>query len=221
MILFHTREPLAMTNLFETHSDLGNFLYRVTDNGGSTIDRYTVAFADGSFLAISCEPSLQNGDAEWFYDLDPEAMSEAVSNGIEIDIAFCDLPQSIQDDVIRHLNAVFFDQLAEIVNRDETAVAPDRASAISNTPLECRAGAGIYFTNDAFFVKIDSAIGNDLGPFASAREVLLASLPDRRLFRSPELQSTVEINRTTPDADVAKAVATLECRVASSVTRAP
>ena len=39
--------------LFETGADLGEYLFRITDNGGETADRYTVIFSDGDYLTMS------------------------------------------------------------------------------------------------------------------------------------------------------------------------
>ena len=65
-------------DVFHTLNDLKPFVFRITDNGGETADRYTIATCDGSYLSMSNNPYSPQGVCLTGDGLDPLRMDERV-----------------------------------------------------------------------------------------------------------------------------------------------
>lgn len=199
-------------SVFQSPEDLSGYLFRIVDNGGSTADRYTVVFSDGSYIGMSGAPTHPQGVSMWGEDIDPATVEGWVENGEAVDLALGDLPE----DLIRHIldrnNEGLRDFLESVEAKDPVAVAPDRDSAEVNEGTSGCLGKGIYWTEEGYRIRLDGWIEDDLGPFASAREAILASLPDEHGFSGPEYHSSLDVMRLEPDPEVAAKVAKLEAR---------
>jgi hypothetical protein len=202
-----------MTDLFQSADDLGEYLFRIIDNGGASADRYTVATSDGDGFALSGAPSHPQGVSLSIEDLDPAYMETEVSEGRAVDLGWHDLPAHIRAHVIGRLNAAWGGYLADL---ESGGIPAERARAEVNEATHRDAGKGIYGTPGAYFVRMDGPAEDDRGPFATAREALLATLPDHYGLAGPEYHSTATNGASEagePSPEVAAAVAALEARV--------
>lgn len=201
-----------MTKLFETPAELATYIFRITDNCGQSADRYTVAFTDGSYLALSSHPTSPVGVSMVGEDLDPQVMREWVDEGEAIDLALGDLPEGHVEHIMARCNQGFSDFVRRAEARDETIVAKTRKDAKENTGSHISFGEGIY-TDDYiyFYVKREGMdIEDDLGPYLTVREALLATVPDAHSVSGPEYHSSTDVSRMEPDDDIATAVRALE-----------
>lgn len=201
-----------MKRLFENPKDLDDYLFRITDNGGSSADRYTVAFSDGSYLGLSSYPSHPQGISISGEALDPEVMTDWVESGQAVDLALGDLPQPLINHILYRNNEGFGDFLERVEAKDPAAVAANRDAAEVNDGLHTSSGEGIYWTEDAYHVRLDGPPDDDRGPFIAARQAVLASLPDRYGLAGPEHHSTVDVMRLAPDEGVLAQVVALEAK---------
>lgn len=196
-------------NLFNNAADLSGYLFRITDNGGATADRYTVAFSDGDCLCLSGSPSHPQG-ISMCSEFDPQVPADAVENGTEVDLAWGDLPEHIRAHVLARINEGWRDFL-EAANAAET-----RDAAEQNEGLPDSGGVGIYRDGD-FYVRRDGARSDDLGPYPTYREALLASLPSEYSLSGPEYHSTAMgnggLNTNDSHPEIQAAIAALEARV--------
>lgn len=202
--------------LFESMSDLARsgYVFRIQDNGGSSADRYTVAFCDGDHLALSRNPSHPQGVSLWGQGIDPAAMAAWAEDGEAVDLALGDLPGNVAAHLLARVNQGWADFLAAVEAREPHAVAPDRASAAVNHGLHDSAGAGIYATPEGLRVRLDGAhAADDRGPYPGAREALLATLPDAYALSGPEHHPAVDPNGLDASPEGAERVAELEARV--------
>jgi hypothetical protein len=213
-----------MTNVFEKPEDLSEYLFRIVDNGGSTADRYTVVFSDGSYLGMSSNPTHPQGVSMAGESIDPQVLSDWIEEGEAVDLALGDLPPKLIEHIMFRNNEgledfvenVERDRAAAILNDGNdfvpTVIALTRDKAEENDGCYDCLGKGIYLSGDKFMVKLDGNPEDDRGPYETAREVVLATLPDQYSFSGPEYHSTVEVMRLTPDPEVQAAVKTLEAR---------
>lgn len=202
-----------MPVVFESPSDLSEYLFRITDNGGSSADRYTVAFSDGSYFALSGSPTHPQGVSLSGEGLDPATLQEEVESGEAIDLAIGDLPPHIVQHILYRNNEGFADFLADVEAGKPHAVAPDRATASVNEGTRDSLGKGIYAAADGLRIRLDGPPDDDRGPFATAREAVLASLPDQYGFAGPEYHSTADdLMRLEPSQEVKERIAELEAK---------
>lgn len=202
-----------MPNVFLSPSDLSEYLFRIVDNGGASADRYTVAFSDGSYLAMSAAPTHPQGVSMCGEGLDPQILEEWVSSGEAVDLALGDLPRHLVQHILDRNNQGLSDFLADVEMKRPHAVAPSRKTAEQNDGTQTCLGKGIYFTDNAFFVRLDGDPSDDRGPFETAREAVLASLPEQYSLAGPEYQSTIDdLMRLAPSEEVAKQIAELEAK---------
>jgi len=201
-----------MSVVFESPSDLSEYLFRIVDNGGSSADRYTVAFSDGSYLALSGSPTHPQGVSISGEGLDPAVMQEWVENGEAVDLALGDLPPHIVRHILHRNNEGFADFLEAVEAGDPRAVAPRREDAGVNEGTHDSLGKGIYSTPGGYRVRLDGHPDDDRGPFATAREAVLASLPDQYGLSGPEYHSTMDLMRMEPSQEVKDRIAELEAR---------
>jgi len=199
--------------LFTSSADLGEYLFRITDNGGATADRYTVAFSDGECLCLSSYPSHPQGVSQTS-EFDPQALQDRIDDGTEIDLSWGDLPLDIRSHVLARLNEGFRDFLSE------AKAATSRDDAKENEGLHSSAGDGIYTKEGAFYIKREGDDdSDDLGPYETFRDALLASLPDHYSLSGPEYHSTATGNGPVTDEShpaIQAALQALESRVRSA-----
>lgn len=180
-----------MLKTFKTGADLGGYLFRITDNGGATADRYTVVFSDGDYLSMSAYPSHPQGVSMWGEGLDVGGLSDRVEEGREVDLSWGCLPETIRAHVLYRLNEGWADFLEKIEARDPSAVAASRDDAEENDGLHDTAGKGIYIGEDgALWIKATDDPAEDYGPYDDAAKALRMTMPDEYSLSGPEYQST-------------------------------
>ena len=202
-----------MSRLFKSPSDLGDYLFRIVDNGGATADRYTVIFSDGDYLRLSANPTHPQGVSQWGEKIDPQVMVDWVKKSWCVDIALGDLPEGVVDHVVARCNEALEDFLQSVESCDPAAVAPSRDSAEENDGSHLCAGKGLYGGTGGYFVKLDGEVDHDRGPFLTAREAMIASLPDHYSLAGVEYHSPLDASRTEPSAEVARKVEELEAQI--------
>lgn len=201
-----------MSKLFETVEQMAasGYVFRIVDNGGATADRYTVAFCDGSYLALSGAPTHPQGFSQSGDGLGPQYLSDAVESGTQVDLALGDLPRNIVEHIM-HRNNEGFAHFVEIIEaRQLPNVAPSRSKAKVNEGLRDSLGDGIYLSKGAYHIRSDGRKEDDLGPYATAREALIATLPQACDMAGEEYHSTVNVECLEPTEGVSEQVARLE-----------
>lgn len=201
-----------MLELFPTVADLAKsgYVFRITDNGGASADRYTVIFSDGDYLAMSGAPSHPQGVSLSGDCIDLQGVAERVESGEEIDLALGDLPDGLAEHIRFRLNQGWADFLEAVDTNKPDAVAKTRELADPNEGLCDQGGIGIYAAGDGFCVRLDTDDAReDRGPFMNARDALLATLPDQYSLAGEEYHSTVTVGRLEPDSEVLAKVADL------------
>lgn len=203
-----------MADVFEKPEDLSDYLFRIVDNGGASADRYTVVFSDGSFLSMSADPESAHGVSICDEFIDPQVVSNWVEEGQAVDLALGDLAPHLIQHIMDRNNDGLADFLAAVERREVHAVSASRDDAQANEGGYDTLGKGIYLLDDKLMVKMDGG-PDDRGPFETAREAVLATMPDEHSLAGPEYHSTVDVMRLGPDASVLASVKTLEaCRKA-------
>lgn len=207
-----------MPRLFRTPAELARsgFIFRIQDNGGATVDRYTVAFSDGDFLALSSDPSHPCGVSLWGERIDPAHMNEQAENGEAVDMAFGDLPREMREHVWSRVNDGWRDFLGAVEAGAAHAVAPSRNEAGRHEGLPGDGGVGIYRSGRLFRVRDGESTGReDSGPFRTFRRALLHTLPQPYDLAGPEYHSPLNVGSMRPTAGVRAKVRALESRVAA------
>jgi hypothetical protein len=198
-------------NVFEKPEDLSDYLFRIVDNGGSSADRYTVVFSDGSYLGMSGSPTHPQGVSMWGEGIDPQVLEDWVEEGSAIDLALGDLPPHLVQHILDRNNEGLEDLLDAVEQKLPHAVSDTRDAAEANEGGSDTLGKGIYLKDGKYMVKMDGG-PDDRGPFDSAREAVLNTLPDEYSLSGPEYHSGVDLLRMTPDPAVLAAVKALEAR---------
>lgn len=201
-----------MTDVFQTPSDLSDYLFRIVDNGGSSVDRYTVVFSDGTYLALSGSPTHPQGFSQSGEDLDPAVIQKWVETGDSVDLALGDLPPNLVQHILDRNNEGLRDFLEAVEAKEPYAVAATRELAKENDGTHTCLGIGIYSTDENYYVRLEGDPGDDRGPYLTAREAVLATLPDEYSLAGPEYQSSVEVMRLEPSPEVLEAIAKLEAQ---------
>ncbi len=207
--------------LFESAADLGGYLFRITDNGGATADRYTVVFSDGNYLTLSAGPSDPQGVSQWGERIDVAHLANCVEIGQEVDLSWGCLPENVRAHVLSRANDMWRDFLANVEACHPDAVKPSRADAGANEGGPECGGQGIYRKGGLYFINRGEGADDDLGPFDTARAVLLASLPDEHDLSGPEYYSDALGNdggdhTDTAHPEIMARVAALEERVSGA-----
>lgn len=200
-----------MADVFEKPEDLSDYLFRIVDNGGSSADRYTVVFSDGSYLGMSGSPSHPQGVSMCGEGIDPQVIEDWVEKGEAVDLALGDLPKHLVDHILFRNNEGLEDFLLAVENKEPHAVSKNRDDAEANEGGYDTLGKGIYLIGEQYMVKMDGG-PDDRGPFDTAREAILNTMPDDYGFSGPEYHSSVDVMRMTPDPAVTEAVKALEAR---------
>lgn len=209
---------------FDTVRELASseYLFRIQDNGGDSADRYTVAFSDGDYLAMSGSPSHPQGVSLSGEDLDPQVLQESHENGRGIDMAMGDLPQNLQEHILFRVNQGFQDYLAFMQDQVDGKLKPGtphpiavcRDDAEPNDGQPSSVGKGIYMSGDAFWVRMDCMdSSDDRGPCNDVAQALRDTLPDPHSLAGEEYHSTVDVARMEPSDQVASAIRELEAKV--------
>ncbi len=201
-----------MANVFEKPSDMSEYLFRIVDNGGQTADRYMVMFTDGSFLGLSASPSHPQGFSQWGEGMDPAMVQEWIDDGEVVDLALGDLPEGLAEHIMARNNQGLEDFLARVEAKEPYAVAPSRRKAEANEGIHDSLGKGIYASPEGYRVRLDGDPEDDRGPYDTAREVVLATIPDAHGFAGEEYHSTTDVARMEPNAEIKAKVAELEAR---------
>jgi hypothetical protein len=200
-----------MADVFEKPEDLSDYLFRIVDNGGSSADRYTVVFSDGSHLGMSASPTHPQGVSMWGEGIDPQVLEDWVDEGSAIDLALGDLPPHLVQHILDRNNEGLEDLLDAVEQKLPHAVSTTRDDAEANEGGHDTLGKGIYLKDGKYMVKMDGG-PDDRGPFDTAREAVLNTLPDEYSLSGPEYHSGVDLMRMTPDPAVLEAVKALEAR---------
>lgn len=201
-----------MADVFEKPEDLSDYLFRIVDNGGSSADRYTVVFCDGSYLALSANPSHPQGVSLSDEGIDPQVLEDWVEEGEAVELALGDLPKHLVDHILFRNNEGMEDFLQLVEDKDPKVVFANRDDAEANEGLSDTLGKGIYLNKDGqYMIKMEGG-PDDRGPFDTARETLLNTMPDAYSLSGPEYHSGVDVMRMTPDPAVLEAVKALEAR---------
>jgi len=193
---------MSDTDLFATLEDLKPFVFRITDNGGQSADRFTVVTCDGDYYGMSTNPFHPQGVGMTGEGIDLQWLDERTAAGLDRDLRWIDLPEACRRCVHDGLNDGFRDYVKA------AAAAPDRASALSyegwrelqatarenghnGGPVEC-----IYVDGDAFRIRNDDRMeteGEDPGPYATFREAVLSILPDQHDLSGPEYHVEIDM----------------------------
>lgn len=201
-----------MTNLFQSPEDLGEYLFRITDNGGRSADRYTVSFSDGSYLALSGNPSHPLGVSQSGENIDPSGMTERVESGEEVDLALGDLAEHLVSHILYRCNEGFRVFLEAVESGIPSAVAATREVAQINDGTSSSLGVGIYRSDEGYMVRKEDP-ENDYGPYETAREAVMASLPGHYAVSGPEYHSTIDVISLEPTEGIKERIAALEAQV--------
>lgn len=204
--------------LFETGADLGEYLFRITDNGGETADRYTVIFSDGDYLTMSAYPSHPQGVSLWGEAIDVQGVADRIEAGEEVDLSWGCLPESIRAHVLSRVNEGWRDFLEAVAAKAPHAVAPNRDAAEENDGLNSSGGKGLYLDDaGAYWIKRDNyEQGDDYGPFTDPVTALRWTLPEAYSLAGEEYHSTVmgdgAPHSETAHPEIMAAVAALEAK---------
>jgi hypothetical protein len=196
--------------LFPTIEDLAKsgFLFRIQDSGPGTIDRITVVFCDGDYLALSL---TGGGFSMWGEGLDPLVMAEKAESKEVVDLALGDLTPELQNNILYRVNEAFEDALQGGGRLDPKYVAQGREKAAIHYGLFSDAGDGIYRNSEGqFSVRMEGSGMEDRGPYATYREALLMTLPEDYSLCGPEYHPSIDVASLVPTPGAAEAIAALE-----------
>ena len=188
------------------------YIFRITDNGGATLDRITVIFCDGDHLSLS---ETGAGVSMWGEGIDVAGWNDRVEAGTEVDLAIGDLRPELQDHILRRVNEAWQDYLDALNDPHGTAVAQTRDNAEVNEGTHDSGGKGIYAAGSAFCVHLDGDYASDdRGPYLTTRQALAATLPDDYSLSGPEYHSPLDVSRLKPTAGVKAKLRRLEKKAA-------
>ena len=188
------------------------YIFRITDNGGATLDRITVIFCDGDYLSLS---ETGAGVSTWCEGIDVAGWNDRVEAGTEVDLAIGDLRPELQDHILRRVNEAWQDYLDALNDPHGTAVAQTRDNAEVNEGTHDSGGKGIYAAGSAFCVRLDwDYASDDRGPFQAVRQALAATLPNDYSLSGPEYHSALDVSRLKPTAGVKAKLRRLEKKAA-------
>ncbi|QXN71578.1 hypothetical protein RCIROH_79 [Rhodobacter phage RcIroh] len=188
------------------------YIFRITDNGGASLDRITVIFCDGDYLSLS---ETGAGVSMWGEGIDVADWNDRVEAGTEVDLAIGDLRPELQDHILRRVNEAWQDYLDALADPQATAVAQTRDKAEVNEGTHDSGGKGIYAAGSGFCVRLDGEYASDdRGPFQTARQALAATLPDDYSLSGPEYHSALDVSRLKPTPGIKAKLRRLEKKAA-------
>jgi hypothetical protein len=171
------------TNLFQSTDDMKPFVFRITDSGEETIDRLTVTFCDGDYLALS---ETGAGFSQWGEAIDPAVQEEWVCTEEAKDLSLDDLVPGLVEHIRGRLNEAF----RHLMEAPDQIIAKDRDSAEPHEGTHKSAGEGLYRKGEEIWIRRDGA-DEDLGPYPDFRHAYLQTLPEAYCLAGPEYHSTV------------------------------
>lgn len=180
-------------NLFESLNDLKPFIFRITDNGGATADRFTIITCDGDYFGACANPTHPQGFGMWGEGGDPVGYAaEQVESGESRDLRWIDLPETVRNCVLNGLNHGFEDFIEAapaFATRDEAGNYDGTWRPNDRDPLP------IYRDGDLFRVKDSDREyeGEPDNDFPTFREAVLYILPDDYTLSGPEYHTTVDL----------------------------
>lgn len=177
--------------LFESVEELkdSGYIFRITDNGGKTFDRFTIIFCDGDYFGSSCNPCHPQGFGQSGEDIDLQGLENRIEGGEERDLRWIDLPEAVRDCVLGMLNQAFADYL-----ETNGEGLPARREDVEFGRLNNWSQYGLYKTPEGFKVAIEGEDPeSDFGPFATFKEVVIASLPQDYDLSGPEYHTPVDL----------------------------
>ena len=172
-------------DLFHTLDEVKPFVFRITDNGGATADRYTIALCDGSYVSMSKDPYNPAGVCLSGENFDPAITDARVEEGIEHDIRWIDLPKDCQRSFFEGENAGYYDWLSAF----SPPQSRDEAQDISELSGADKIAKGIFGVEGEYYVLNEEVEG----PFKTLREAVLYTLPDENDLSGPEYHPTIDI----------------------------
>ena len=188
------------------------YIFRITDNGGASLDRITVIFCDGDHLSLS---ETGAGVSMWGEGIDVADWNDRVEAGTEVDLAIGDLRPELQDHILRRVNEAWQDYLDSLNRLYNSALAQTREKAEVTEGTHDSGGKGIYAAGSAFCVRLDGDYASDdRGPFQTARQALAATLPDDYSLSGREYHSSLDVSRLKPTAGVKAKLRRLEKKAA-------
>ncbi len=188
------------------------YIFRITDNGGASLDRITVIFSDGDHLSLS---ETGAGVSMWGGGIDVADWNDRVEAGTEVDLAIGDLRPELQDHILRRVNEAWQDYLDALADPQGTAVAQTRDKAEVNEGTHDSGGKGIYAAGSGFCVRLDGEYASDdRGPFQTVQQALAATLPDDYSLSGPDYHSALDVSRLKPTPGVKAKLRRLEKKAA-------
>lgn len=183
--------------LFESIDDLKPFIFRITDNGGATADRFTIITCDGDYFGSCATPYHPQGFFQSGEGIDVQGVEERIESGEERDLRWIDLPDDVQRAVIGRLNLGFADWLENepaAATRDEArdwegqweGYGDDR----NKTPIY-RDGHGFRIRDDENEPVNADQTGEGL--FDTFREAVLYMLPQDYDLSGPEYHTQLDL----------------------------
>jgi hypothetical protein len=184
-------------HLFDSIEDLrdSGYIFRITDNGGQTFDRFTIIYTDGTYLGSSCNPCHPQGFGQHGEDIDVGLVADRVEAGEERDLRWIDLPEAVRECVFNGINMGFSDYVESApaaANRDEARDWEGQWEGYG----EDRAKTPIYRDGDAFRIRDDERAiedGGDPGPFATFADAVRYMLPQDYDLSGPEYHTQVDL----------------------------
>lgn len=175
-------------NLFDNEKQLleSGYLFRITDNGGETQDRFTIVTSDGDYFGSDATPFYALGFFQSGEGIDVAALNERVEEGKERDLRWIDLPEDVRRAVFQRINQGFSDWLESADVKPIREKAADRAGVCGNEMFDC-----IYRDGDTFKVRDDAR--EEDWTFDSFVEAVRFCLPDVHELSGPEYHSTVDL----------------------------
>ena len=171
----------------EAALEQAGYLFRITDNGGATYDRYTIATCDGDAML-----AYEGGICTTVESFDPQISADDVEAGTAIDLRWIDLPAAVRSAALFSLNRGFSDYI------ERAPAAPSRDEArdwegqwqVYNDEREA-----IYKDGDSFYIRDDErrVDDGDPGPFETFAEAVRAMLPQDYDLAGPEYHTTVDL----------------------------
>lgn len=183
--------------LFANESELirSGYIFRITDNGGATCDRFTVITSDGDYFASGTAPYNPQGFFQSGEGLDVQGVADRVENGEEHDLRWIDLPADVRRATFERINEGFRDYL------EGNTIPTDRNAVDVNGDgfdLRNRIGEGLYSTPAGYMIKRDGDdASDDLGPYRDLWEAYRNTLPSNYDLSGPECHTTVDLTDET------------------------
>ncbi len=196
--------------LFENEQSLisSGYIFRILDVGPRCLDRITVIFCDGDYLSLS---ETGAGFSQWGSNLDVSGIPETIDNHQQVELTFGDLRPELRKHILYRVNEAYADILKETDRRSPSSVAPRRelANPIDDYLNNC--GSSIYSAGNMFCIRVsDDDAQHDRGPYQTARETIINTLPDAHSYSAPEYHPEINPNTLNKSEDRAKRIKALQ-----------